>query len=226
MRATSQHPNQHPAQHLPDAAGETHAESFEVRRGSFRVILGLATLLAILAVLRAANWRWQPQQFYTWPVALCLCAGLFAGYNLRTSHTRAASWLLSITLALATALEWAHFPDGPAPYFFSVVVVACALIHSERGVLMTTALVLAAMIASAIWRGTPEAINAFAWPIVLVLLISIVSWVGIRRLYMVLHWESHSAHKAVQAAKEAQSHRAELMHLNKEIEILRDGMIT
>ncbi len=203
---------------LPYSDREIHAESFEIRRGSFRVILGLATLLAVLAMLRAANWRWEPRQFYSWPVALCLCAGLFVAYNLRTSHSRAASWLITTTLALAAALEFVHFPDGPAPYFFSVVVVASAVIHSERGTLLAAALTLSAMIVSAIWLGTPEAADALAWPIMLVLLISIVSWVGIRRLYMVLRWESRSAHQAVQAAREAQSHRAELMHLNKELD--------
>ncbi len=137
---------------------------------------------------------------------------------LRSQYPRLASWTLTLFLILADALEMTYFPHGLAPYLFSLIVVIAALLMSERGALAVTALALAAMGLAARNLDPPLPWRDQQGPMLLTTLTGFISWLGTRQLYTVLGWAWHSTRQAMQAAAEAQAHRAELARLNKELE--------
>ncbi len=189
-----------------------------LRSGYFEALLVMAGIVFIIPFLRAAAWRESPHIFHTWPVAAALGIGLLWASALRAAHPRMARWVFVGSLTTAMALEVVHFPAGPALHFFPAIVIVAGLLMSDREALLAFSLpmlaivILAALMPGAIaldrawWAGVTVAITAFA------------SFLGTHQLYTVLRWEWESTQSALQATREAQDHRAELMRLNKELE--------
>lgn len=193
-------------------------QSVELRRSYLQVLLGSALVILTIATLRAAAWRGEPGLFHTWQVAAILAAGLIATSVLRASHMRAASWAFIGALLLANVAEVLLFPHGPALYFFAVIGVAAALLRSERGTGLLIFVNLACIAALGLHLAPELNTGEVFWPAVVTLLVSGAAWLGTHQLYTVLKWEWHSTQQSIAAAREAQAHRAELMHLNKELD--------
>jgi signal transduction histidine kinase/CheY-like chemotaxis protein len=193
-------------------------QSAELRRNYLRVLLGGALVTLTIATLRAAAWRDAPGLFHTWQVVAILAAGWIITSALHTRHMRAASWIFIGTLLLANVAEVLLFPHGPALYFFAVIGVAAALLRSERGTGLLILVNLACIAALGVYLAPALSLGEVFWPAVVTFLVSGAAWLGTHQLYTVLKWEWHSTQQSIAAAREAQEHRAELMHLNKELD--------
>jgi signal transduction histidine kinase/CheY-like chemotaxis protein len=209
-----------PIEHTPGFAAARN----ELRRESLSLLVAVALVVFFVALVRTLAWRGEPDIFFTWPVALCLAAGLGMVASVRRNSPRLARWLFIVTLIAANALELVHFPFSPALYFFPVIGVVAALLLSDRGagliaLCLPIVVVVVARLATALSTGqTVEwQWQQVLWATVVTALTSFVAWLGTRQLYQVLQWEWHSTQRAMQTAQEAQRHRGELARLNKEL---------
>jgi signal transduction histidine kinase/CheY-like chemotaxis protein len=193
-------------------------QSVELRRNYLQVLLCSAVVILTIVTLRAAAWRGAPGLFHTWQVAAILATGLIVTSALRAKHTRAASWAFIGALLLANVAEVLLFPHGPALYFFAVIGVAAALLRSERGTGLLIFVNLACIAGLGVYLAPELSTGEVFWPAVVTFLVSGAAWLGTHQLFTVLKWEWHSTQQSIAAAREAQEHRAELMHLNKELD--------
>ncbi len=182
------------------------------------LLLAATVPILVITILRASAWRGEPGLFYSVPVAVSLGAGMAMARSWRYQRPRAASWAYILTLIVANTLEMHYFPNGPAPYFFAVIAVTASLLLSEAGAIVADVMVLGALAFSA------ASFNEFGNPgtllqaALLIVLTGFVSWLGTRQFYTVLRWEWHSTRQAIEETRKAQNHRAEMMHLNKELD--------
>jgi signal transduction histidine kinase/CheY-like chemotaxis protein len=193
-------------------------ERLELGREYLRLLLAATVPMLILAILRAAAWRVEPGIFYTWPVAVLLAAGLATANAQCQTHPRLASWIYVLTLMGANTLEMWYFPLSPALFLYSVIVVAAALLLSEYGAIAADALALLMLGFVAANLGSMADMTRLLEAGLLILLVGFVSWLGTHQLYTVLRWEWHSTRQAIEETEKAQAHRAEMMHLNKELD--------
>jgi signal transduction histidine kinase/DNA-binding response OmpR family regulator len=197
---------------------EFNTERLELRQEYLRLMLAATVPILILAILRAAAWRTLPGIFYTAPVAICLGAGLSLSYHWSRSHPRSATWIYVIALMASNTLEMRYFPNGPTPYLFAVIVVVAALLLSETGAIVADVLALSALGLTAWQLGLFMDSSSIQEAMLLIALTGFVSYLGTHQLYTVLRWEWHSTRQAIQETEKAQAHRAEMMHLNKELD--------
>jgi signal transduction histidine kinase/CheY-like chemotaxis protein len=181
--------------------------------------LTLCSLIPLgIALTRTAGWLGSPHPFHAWPTALILCLGLSATYWLQPRRANAAAWIFIVTLVAASSLEAIQFPGGPALYFFGIAGMVAALLRSKRSAGATLLLILAAMAITvmSIWSSTT--LGSVFWPVVVSVATGFIAWLGTHRLGTILQWHQETTHQAIDAAHEAQTHRAELMRLNKELD--------
>ena len=197
---------------------EFDAERLELRRDYLRLMLAASVPILIITILRAAAWRSEPGIFYSAPIAINLGVGLAMSYRWSNSHARLATYAYVITLLITNTLEMLYFPEGPALYLYVVIVVAAALLLSETGAILTDALTVITLGLAAWHVGLYTDIRTIIQSLLPVLLTGFVSYLGAHQLYTVLRWEWHSTRQAIDETKKAQSHRAEMMHLNKELD--------
>ncbi len=201
----------------PISTQELDLEIEHLREEHLKLLLGMTAIIAWVATQRALGWTLDDVS-YTWPVPASLIAGSVLSYSLRAKHRGLAIWTLLLSLVVANSLEMFFFPDGPARFFFSLIVVAAALLMSERSALAVAVMALVAMNIVARSRVSSQASHAMLSPVAMTMLATSISFLGTRQLYTVLHWAWQSTRQAITAAQEAQAHRAELARLNKELD--------
>lgn len=202
-----------------DSYNETfNAERVELRLEYLNFLLASAIPFWVFSILRAAAWREFPGIFHTLPVAACLGLGLVIAYSWSQRRSRAASWIFLLSLIAANTLEVWYFPAGPAPFLYAVIAVAGALLLSEVESIALDVLLLITL-GLITWAVGPAARpDAALYAAFLTILTGFVSWLGTHQLYTVLRWEWHSTLQAMEETRKAQTHRAETMHLNKELD--------
>lgn len=190
----------------------------EMRMHHLNALLLCSLIPLGIALARTAGWLGSPRPFHAWPTALTLFLGLSVTYWLQPRRANAAAWLFIATLIAASSAEAVQFPGGPALYFFGIAGMVAALLRSKHSAGVTLLLILAALILTVmvIWpRITPGSVF---WPVVVSIATGFVAWLGTHRLGTILQWYQETTHQAIDAAHEAQTHRAELMRLNKELD--------
>jgi len=199
-------------------SAEFNEERKDLSQEYLNLLLAATVPLLVITILRAAAWRTAPGLFYSWPVAITLGIGMAMAYSWRRQRPRIASWTYILSLILANTLEMYYFPASPAPYLFAVIAVSASLLLSETGAIVADALALAALGFAASSFGWLDHIGAILQAALIIVLTGFVSWLGTRQLYTVLRWEWHSTRQAIEETRKAQNHRAEMMHLNKELD--------
>ena len=200
-----------------DAAGFA-SQRVELRRDYLSVVWLAGLAVWVIALLRTAAWRDAPGLFFGWPIVLILGLCLSLSQALKPRWPRAASWIFVIGLMTTNTAEAMLFPHGPALYFFAIIGVVSALLHSERGAGLSVLLILAFMAVTGFVLVEGLTFAEVVWPMIVSGLVSLVAWMGTHQLYTVLQWEWYSTQQAMAVAREAQNHRAELMRLNKELD--------
>ena len=194
------------------------AQIDEMRSQHLNVLLLCSLLPWSIALMRTAGWLGSPQPLHAWPVTAAFGLGLLITYWLQNKHSRIAAWAFIVTLISATVLEASAFPDGPALYFFVVVGVVAALLRSERGAAAALGLMVAGIAITVVTVTPAVPFGAVLWPALVAIVTGLTAWLGTHRLGTVLRWYQQTTRQAVDAAHEAQTHRAELMRLNKELD--------
>jgi signal transduction histidine kinase/CheY-like chemotaxis protein len=190
----------------------------EMHLQHLNVLLLISVLPLTVALMRVAGWIGSPAPLYSWPVLLVLIAGMWMSYMLKVRQSPAALWVFVGTLWLVNILEGVLFPGGPALYFLGVTGVVATLLCSKRtAALWIAVIVVGSGVVMPLLR--PEiTITELVWPLLIVMGVSGVAWLGTHRLQTVLKWYLQTTRDAVFSAHDAQQHRAELMRLNKELD--------
>ena len=199
-------------------SAEFDAERLELHKDYLRLMLAATVPILIVTILRAAAWRGAPGIFFTAPVAITMGIGLAISYQWSHTHARTATYTYVATLLITNTLEMLYFPSGPALYLYIVIVVVASLLLSETGAIIVDALTLASMGITAWYTGTFTDLHVVMQTVLPIMLTGFVSYLGTHQLYTVLRWEWHSTRQAIEETEKAQAHRAEMMHLNKELD--------
>jgi signal transduction histidine kinase/CheY-like chemotaxis protein len=199
-------------------SAEFDAERLELHKDYLRLMLGATVPILIITILRAAAWRGEPGLFYTAPVAVALGIGILFSYECSRAHIRIATFAYVVTLLVTNTLEMRYFPTGPALYLYIVIVVVASLLLSETGAIALDLLTLGTMSFTAWQTGVFTDLHVLIQTVLPIVLTGFVSYLGAHQLYTVLRWEWHSTRQAIEETEKAQEHRAEMMHLNKELD--------
>ena len=199
-------------------SAEFDAERLELHKDYLRLMLAATVPILIFTILRAAAWRTDPGIFHTAPVAIILGIGLALSYQWSRMQAHIATYAYVVTLLVTDTLEMLYFPGGPALYLYIVIVVVASLLLSETGAILIDGLTLITMGLAAWYTGMLIDVHVVIQTVLPIVLTAFVSYLGAHQLYTVLRWEWHSTRQAIEETEKAQEHRAEMMHLNKELD--------
>jgi signal transduction histidine kinase/CheY-like chemotaxis protein len=98
-----------------------------------------------------------------------------------------------------------------APYMLAVVVSLTGLLFSMRAVVFTTILcsIAVAAVSSLHWGYSPISAEVLS-PVLIIGVVGVLSFLGVRNLYMALHWAMDRTMAAQRNEEEARTHRGEL----------------
>jgi signal transduction histidine kinase len=103
------------------------------------------------------------------------------------------------------------YADASLLSLYLLVVLVAAPLTKPRGLGVMTLLVLAAMVATGVQRGTQAA--ELIIPIMLTVLTGLTAWLSTRRLFTALGWALSMTDKAMRSTEEARDHRLELQRV-------------
>ncbi len=153
------------------------------------------------------------------PVAIALIGGAVGAILLRQTSSRTSRYWLTASLIITVALETWIFPEGPGPYFFSVVVVASSLMVPHSGIFIVATLATAADLV-VVWLQSANgftvepAINV----IILIYFTAFAAWLSSRQLHMALAWMQKSYTSASNVVEELRERRLALTRTLKALD--------
>jgi signal transduction histidine kinase/DNA-binding response OmpR family regulator len=103
------------------------------------------------------------------------------------------------------------YADASLLSLYLLVVLVAAPLTKPCGLGVMTLLVLAAMVATGVQRGTQAA--ELIIPITLTVLTALTAWLSTRRLFTALGWALSMTDKAMRSTEEARDHRLELQRV-------------
>jgi signal transduction histidine kinase/CheY-like chemotaxis protein len=189
----------------------------EMQSQHLKVLLLCGLMPLTIALMRAAGWIGSPHPLYAWPVLAALGIGMSAAYFLQVRRPALAPPAFIGALSAANLLEAVLFPSGPALYLFGIIGVIATLLASQRAAAGWIMLIVA-MQCAVMWWLPPYTTGDWARPLIVMLGTSGAAWLGMHRVQTVLKWYLQTTRDAISAAQDAQTHRAELMRLNKELD--------
>lgn len=176
-------------------------------------------LMILLAVTLALVWAWagfvgmfDPNRTPSGYLALALTSlGSLAAYTLSRQHLRLAVTIYLLSLLAAIQIVVSVYADASLLSLYLLVVLVAAPLTKPRGLSVMTLLVLAAMVATGVQRGSQAA--ELIIPIMLTVLTGLTAWLSTRRLFTALGWALSMTDKAMRSTEEARDHRLELQRV-------------
>jgi hypothetical protein len=175
--------------------------------------------MILLAVTLALVWAWagfvgmfDPSRTPSGYLALALTSlGSLAAYTLSRQHLRLAVTIYLLSLFAAIQIVVSVYADASLLSLYLLVVLVAAPLTKPCGLGVMTLLVLAAMVATGVQRGTQAA--ELIIPITLTVLTALTAWLSTRRLFTALGWALSMTDKAMRSTEEARDHRLELQRV-------------
>lgn len=150
-----------------------------------------------------------------WYGALILTLGTVISYVLRKRNVALASLIIILAMIMANAYVLSALRLIMISYLFAPIVVFAGLLFNQMLVFVV------AFVASGLVIGVdsvPFSSSSSIYPLLVIWLTALASWLSNRNLYTALRWAWSSQAEAQRKMEEARDHRAELQRIAKALD--------
>jgi len=179
--------------------------------------LGVALLVtAWFVIVRALPFNSRPENFL---IAAILIGGSVGAIRMRRANWRGALYLILGSLSGAIAIEAHVFPEGPARFYFPVVVIVSSLFVSRLSVFVIASLegLICLAVARTNGAGWLDPNHVIA-PMILIYVVAFASWLTSRQLRTALEWTRTSYANSLDLLERLREERGHLARTLKALE--------
>ncbi len=201
----------------PSADGSEIARWFTELTGDTLRVLLLVTTLLVWAWLALVIHYAKVHANTAWVVVALILAAVLASYRLQESRLNLAVGVYLSALAIAVTFSSLAFRGTPVVYLYLLVVLIAAMLTDQRTSWgFSVASVGLALIVSLTTHTAQLADSLF--PIALILVTALTSWLSSRRLRTALAWAHTMTKEAQKSTREARERRAEVRSILKSLD--------